>query len=132
MKRLVVVLLVACIAHTHAAGQKSQKSQRPQVQTPATFRGDTVTQPDAQSLANYKWFELFQDQKLQQLINDALAHNYDLREAVARIDAARANLGITRSQQYPQIYASGDVLNTRSSRSAEVELPEPIQRDRSF
>lgn len=130
MKRLVVILLVACIAHTQAAAQ--QKSQRPQVQTPATFRGDPATQPDSQSLANLKWFELFQDQKLQQLINDAIEHNYDLREAVARVDAARANLGLARSQQYPQIYATGDVLNTRSSRSAEVELPEPLQRDRSF
>jgi len=130
MKRLVVILLVACIAHTHAAGQKT--NQRPQVQTPATFRGDTATQPDSQSLANLKWFELFQDEKLQRLINDAIAHNYDLREAVARVDAARANVGLVRSQQFPQIYASGDVLNTRSSRSAEVELPEPIKRDRSF
>jgi outer membrane protein, multidrug efflux system len=129
MKRLVVTLLVACIAHTYAAGQKYQ---RPPVQTPTTFRGDPATQPDPQSLANLKWFELFKDEKLQQLINDALTHNYDLREAVARVDAARANLGITRSEQFPQIYASGDVLNTRSSRSAEVELPAPIQRDRSF
>ena len=128
MKRLVVVLLVACLAQTVTG----QKYQRPQVQTPGTFRGDTATQPDSQSLANLKWFELFQDEKLQKLINDALAHNYDLREAVARVDAARANLGITRSQQFPQIYASGDVLNTRNSRSAEVELPEPIKRDRSF
>src|SRR5919205_410767 len=107
MKRLVVMLLLACLACTYAVGQKNQ---RPPVQTPATFRGDTATQPDSQSLANLKWFELFKDEKLQQLINDALAHNYDLREAVARIDAARANLGITRSEQFPQIYASGDVF----------------------
>ena len=129
MKRLVVILLIASLAHTYAAGQKSQK---PQVQTPATFRGDTATQPSSQSLANLKWFELFKDEKLQQLINDALAHNYDLREAVARVDAARANLGLVRSEQFPQIYASGDVLNTRSSRDAEVRLPNAFQRDRSF
>jgi len=130
MKRLVVILLIACLGHTYAAGQK--KNQRPQVQTPATFRGDTATQPDANSLANLKWFELFKDEKLQQLINDALAHNYDLREAVARIDAARANVGLARSQQFPQIYASGDVFNTRTSRDAEVRLPDVVQRDRSF
>jgi len=129
MKRLVVILLVACLTCTYAVGQKNQ---RPQVQTPATFRGDTATQPDSQSLANLKWFELFKDEKLQQLINEALAHNYDLREAVARVDAARANLGLVRSEQFPQIYASGDVLNTRSSRDAEVRLPDVVQRDRSF
>jgi len=129
MKRVVVTLLVACLVHTHAA---AQKSQHPQVQTPATFRGDTATQPDPQSLANLKWFELFKDEKLQKLINDALAHNYDLREAVARVDAARANLGITRSEQFPTIVASGDVVNQRNSRSAGFDLPVPLQRDRSF
>src|SRR5262249_4737068 len=128
MKRLVVMLLVACLVQTVSG----QKYQRPQVQTPATFRGETATQPDSQSLAKLKWFEVFQDEKLQKLINDALAHNYDLREAVARIDAARANVGIVRSEQFPQIYASADVVNQRSSRSASVELPEPIPRDRSF
>lgn len=132
MKRLIVILLIACLSCTYAAGQKSQKPQTPQVQTPATFRGDTATQPDPQSLANTKWFDLFQDEKLQQLIRDALVHNYDLREAVARVDAARANVGLVRSEQFPQIYASGDVLNTRSSRDADVQLPEPIKRDRSF
>src|SRR6187551_3790384 len=132
MKRLVVILLIASLAHTYAAGQKNQKNQRPQVQTPATFRGDTATQPDSQSLANLKWFELFRDEKLQQLINDALANNFDLREAVARIDAARANLGIVRSEQFPTIVASSDVVTQRQSRSSSVELPEPIKRDRSF
>src|SRR4029078_8835778 len=122
MKRLVVILLVACLGHTYAAVKK--KNQRPQVQTPATFRGDTATQPDANSLANLKWFELFKDEKLQQLINDALAHHYDLRERVAGLDAARPNVGPARPQQFPQIYASGDVFNTRSSRDAEVRLPD--------
>jgi multidrug efflux system outer membrane protein len=109
-----------------------QKYQRPQVQTPGTFRGDTATQPNSQSLANLKWFELFKDEKLQQLIHEALAHNHDLREAVARIDAARANVGITRSEQFPTIVASSDVINQRQSRSSAFDLPEPIKRDRSF
>ena len=79
-----------------------------------------------------KWFEVFKDEKLHQLINDALTNNYDLRQAVANIDAARANLGITRSEQFPQIYASGDVINQRQSRSSAFDIPEPVKRDRSF
>jgi len=55
-----------------------------------------------------------------------------MRQAVARIDAARANLGLTRSEQFPQIVASGDIINQRQSRSAAFDLPEPIKRDRSF
>ena len=79
-----------------------------------------------------KWFEIFQDQKLQDLIRDALTNNYDLRQAIANIDAARATLGITRSEQFPTITASGDVVNQRNSRSSTFDLPAPVQRDRSF
>ena len=47
--------------------------------------------------------------KLQELTRTALVQNYDLRDAVARVEQARANLGITRSNQFPQVSASGDV-----------------------
>jgi len=96
------------------------------------FRGDTATQPDPQSLADVKWFELFKDEKLQELIREALANNYDLRESVSRIDAARANYGIVRSDQFPTIGIGADVVNERLSRSGSLTLPEPVKRDRSF
>lgn len=129
MNRFVALLLLLCLSCTYVS---AQKYQRPQVQTPATYRGDTTAQPDPQTIANLKWFDVFKDEKLQDLINEALAHNYDLREAVSRIEAARANLGITRSDQYPTIGAGADVLNQRQSRSSAFDLPEPIKRDRSF
>lgn len=129
MKRFVIALLLVCLAHSYVVGQKNQ---RPVVQTPTQFRADPAPQPDKQTLADLKWFELFKDPKLQDLINDALANNYDLRQAVARIDAARANLGITRSEQFPSIIASGDVVTQRNSRSGAFDIPEPIKRDRSF
>lgn len=132
MKRFLPVLLLTCLIYTYAAGQVGPKYQRPQLPTPGTFRADPAPQPDAQTLADLKWFDVFKDEKLQRLINDALTNNYDLREAVARIEAARANVGITRSEQFPSIVASSDVINQRQSRSSSFDLPAPIQRDRSF
>lgn len=129
MKRLLIAILCVCVTWIQVT---AQSGRQPQVQTPPVYRGDTATHPDRQTLADLKWFELFKDEKLQQLINDALANNYDLRQAVANIDAARAALGITRSEQFPQIIASGDVVNQRQSRSSSFDLPEPIKRDRSF
>src|SRR6266571_2477353 len=72
--------------------------QRPPVTAPGVFRGASppIT-PDARSIAELKWFEVFQDEQLQELIRTALTQNYDLRDAVARVDAARANLGITQA-----------------------------------
>ena len=129
MKRILAAILVGCVSQTFVLAQKYQK---PQVQTPGTFRGDPNTQPDPQTIATLKWFELFKDPKLQELIREALTNNYDLREAVARVDAARANVGITRADQFPTIAASADVVNQRQSRSSAFDLPEPIKRDRSF
>ena len=132
MKRLLAAILCTCVTYTYAVSQVGPKYKRPQVPTPGQFRADPAPQPDPQTLADLKWFELFKDEKLQQLIREALEANYDLRQAVARIDAARANLGITRSEQFPTIVASGDVINQRQSRSSAFDIPAPIKRDRSF
>ena len=132
MKRLLVALLLTCVAQSYVVAQKIPEPKELKPTTPNTFRGDPAPHSDPQSLANLKWFELFKDEKLQQLIQDAIANNYDLRQAIARIDAARATLGITRSEQFPTIVASGDVINQRQSRSSAFELPAPIKRDRSF
>lgn len=99
--------------------------RRPAVQIPENFRAPQPLPPaQAESLADLKWFEVFKDSKLQDLIRTALAQNYDLRTAVANVEAARANLGITRSNQYPNVTASGDVQLTRLSRDGSFPLPE--------
>ena len=129
MRRFIFAALFVCLAHSFAI---CQQKGRPRVVTPPVFRADPAPTPDPQSLADLKWFELFKDEKLQQLIREALTNNYDVREAVARIDAARANLGITRSEQFPTIVASGDVVTQRNSRDGAFAIPEPVKRDRSF
>jgi multidrug efflux system outer membrane protein len=130
MKRIIFAALVVCMAYSFAVCQ--QKDKRPRVVTPPQYRADPAPSPDPQSLSDLKWFELFKDEKLQELIREALTNNYDLRQAVARVDAARANLGITRSEQFPTIIASGDIVNQRNSRDGAFAIPEPVKRDRSF
>ena len=84
--------------------------RRPAVATPASFRAPEPLPADqAASLADLKWFEVFKDPELQNLVRTGLAQNYDLRDAVARVQQARASLGITRSNQFPQLSAEGDV-----------------------
>ena len=97
---------------------------RPAVQMPQAFHAAEPL-PDAQaaSFADLKWWEVFRDEELQGLIKKAITQNYDLRDAVARVEAAQANLGITRSDQFPQVSASGDVNFTRLSRNGAFPLP---------
>jgi multidrug efflux system outer membrane protein len=97
---------------------------RPSVPVPQSFRApDPLPAPQASSLADLKWFEVFKDEKLQDLIRAALAANYDLRDAVARVEEARANLGVTRSNQFPQAGVSGEIQINRLSRGGQTPLP---------
>jgi outer membrane protein, multidrug efflux system len=109
--------------------------QRPKLATPAQFRApDPLPPQEAFSLADLKWFELFHDDQLQALIKTALVQNYDLRIAVARVEEARASLGITRSNQFPQFGASGGVEINRLSRDGATPIPPALlpNQNRNF
>jgi NodT family efflux transporter outer membrane factor (OMF) lipoprotein len=131
MKRLIALILIGTFAPSFALGQKKGK-QPPQVQTPPQYRDDPRPQPDPQTLADSKWFDVFRDPKLQDLIHEALVHNYDLREAIARIDLARAELGLVRADQFPTITGSADLTTIGRSRSGQLDLPEPLSKGRTF
>ena len=86
--------------------------KRPDVAVPQTYRGgelsntdNKVTEPNVASLANEKWWEVFADPELQNLIRQALQENYDVRIAAQRVLEAQAQVGITRAQQLPTVEA---------------------------
>jgi multidrug efflux system outer membrane protein len=116
--------LIAFFAVLLAGCAVGPNYHRPDVAIPQNFRApEPLPAPKAESLADLKWFEVFKDEKLQDLIRTALAQNYDLRLAVANVEAARANLGITRSNQYPSVDATGNLEFTRLSRDGSLPLP---------
>src|SRR5262249_46928914 len=128
-RRLVLMRTRSIIAVVFAGLMTSctvgPKYVRPAVRSPDVFRGaDAASAVQATSLGDLKWFEVFKDQQLQTLIRTALARNYDLRAAVARVLVARANLGTTRSNQYPQIGATGQFTSTEFSTQGQFILPE--------
>jgi outer membrane protein, multidrug efflux system len=75
--------------------------KRPELASPQQFR--FVEAPQAESLADVPWFNVFQDPALQELIKAAIANNLDLRAAVARVEEMRARAGIAKSYLYPQV-----------------------------
>ena len=91
---------------------------RPAVQSPTSFR-DLAENPQAQaqaaSYADLPWWQVFQDPQLQELIRTALKQNYDLQLATERITAARAQLAITRSSQFPQVQGNGNFSGGKES-----------------
>jgi multidrug efflux system outer membrane protein len=80
--------------------------KRSSVAEPATFRGQATA--EAASLADAPWWDVFQDPSLNALIQEALRNNYDVRIAAARVQEARANFVVSRSDLYPSLdYAAG-------------------------
>jgi len=111
------VIIVSLLASS-VSGQKT--SAPPQVTIPDTFRGeDSTTLTNQTSIGDLKWFDIFKDEELQKLVRTAMVRNYDLHAAVARINAARANLGLARSDQFPQFDATADITSTRSSQNGQ-------------
>src|SRR6202051_2834512 len=92
--------------------------KRPSVDVPGMYRGATpqeAAQPAASQLfGEQKWWEVFQDKQLQDLIHTALQQNYDVRIAATRILEAQAQLGITRADQLPTISGEALVVNERN------------------
>jgi multidrug efflux system outer membrane protein len=130
-KRFIVAVLVVSLLTGSAAGQKNY--ERPAVKTPDTFRGaDAAAPTDQTSIGDLKWFEVFKDEELQKLVRTAMVQNYDLRAAGARINAARANLGLARSDQFPQLEGSADLTTTRASRNGQLGASGLGGRTRSF
>ena len=102
---------------------------RPKIVTPENHR-DAQTPAAAESLADVPWWELFKDPVLQELIREGLKNNYDLRAAAARVEEARAQIGVTKSFLYPQVGAS--VTGTTQQVSRKSEPPQTLTSDRTF
>jgi len=116
MKGPVFPLLLVIFISGCAVGPNYKK---PAINTPTVYRGltpDEAGKTDTKSLADEKWWEVFQDEQLKELIKTALQQNYDVRRAASRVLQAQALLGITRADQFPTVSAEAAALNLRNSR----------------
>ncbi|HYR45708.1 MAG TPA: TolC family protein, partial [Thermoanaerobaculia bacterium] len=77
MKSIAAVLLASSLATACAVGPSYK---RPPVAVPAQTRGQ-VGPAEAASLADQPWWEVFDDDSLKSLIDEALRNNYDVRAA---------------------------------------------------
>jgi multidrug efflux system outer membrane protein len=114
MRKLVVAgLLASSIIGGCKLGPDYHK---PIVQIPDVYHG-LAQSPDPQaqaaSFADLPWWEVFQDEVLQEVIRKALQNNYDLQIATERIAAARAQVMVTRSSEFPQLTAIGVGTNEK-------------------
>ena len=81
--------------------------KRPAVETPDNHRFATTEATNY--FGDLPWWEVFKDPALQELIRTAVTNNYDLKQAVARVEQARQQVTVARAPLFPQIGYAGDI-----------------------
>jgi multidrug efflux system outer membrane protein len=108
---IVVVLLL------EAGCLMGPKYKRPGIDVPQEYRAPAPQEASqASSLGNEQWWKVYQDPALTQLIHTAIAQNYDVRIAAARVLEAQAQVGITRANQLPSANVGADVFSQQNAK----------------
>jgi len=94
--------------------------KRPAANTPTDYRGEMPAQPATASLGNEKWWDVYQDPVLTQLIHTALQQNYDVRIAATRVLEAQAQLGIVRANLFPSASVGAGVFSQQNAKVSSV------------
>ena len=93
--------------------------KRPGVDVPTDYRAARPAQlATVASLGNEKWWEVYQDPVLAQLIHAALQQNYDARIAATRVLEAQAQLGITRANQFHLASVGADIFSQQNAKTS--------------
>ena len=106
MKRGALVLL-ACSGLTACLGPRPEPPAAAAMNPPAAWRDGA---PGTDAAVDPRWWQQFGDPMLSQVVETALANNIDIAVAATRVEEARAQFRLARSQQLPSVngVAGGD------------------------
>jgi multidrug efflux system outer membrane protein len=120
MKNTALLGILAALV-LEAGCMMGPKYKRPTVDVPQEYRAPAPQQSaQASSLGNEQWWQVYQDPVLTQLIHTAIAQNYDVRIAAARVLEAQAQVGITRSNQFPSASVGADIYSQQNAKVTNV------------
>jgi multidrug efflux system outer membrane protein len=112
--RAAIVAIAALLAAALAACTVGPDYTRPALDLPAGWR---MGPAEASEISNAAWWEGFRDPALSRLLADSIAGSLDLKAALARVDQARAQVGLARSALFPQVGADASGQRLRPSRN---------------
>src|ERR1700745_31151 len=120
MKKAALLGILSVVV-VEAGCMMGPKYKRPIVDVPQGYRASAPQQAaQASSLGNEQWWQVYQDPVLTQLIHTAIAQNYDVRIAAARVLEAQAQVGITRSNQFPSASVGADIYSQQNAKVTNV------------
>lgn len=135
-RKLTPALLAALLAGCSLAPEY----ERPGAPIPASFpfAGEAARHTGAEAAASAQhgadlgWQEFFTDARLRTLIGLALDNNRDMRIALARVEEARAQYGITDSDRLPTLGVGGTAQATRYPEGMRMGGPDSPSVSRSY
>lgn len=92
--------------------------RRPKIDTPDVWPGEKTA-----ASVPMQWWRSYNDPVLDKMVEEALAHNTNLTLAIARVDEARATLGIARADQLPGVSANADASRNQISERSPLFFP---------
>jgi multidrug efflux system outer membrane protein len=104
-KPLAALIALAALALTGC--EVGPHYKRPAVTLPAAYRGAPELTATGTPLGAEKYTSVFTDPVLQSLIAEAIKNNYDVKIAADRVLEQQAQVGITKSGQYPTVSVGG-------------------------
>lgn len=128
-------LLLAALASTTAFAALPAVGRdyaRPAAPLPAAYRDAAPTAATwktahpADAEPRGAWWRLFSDPVLDYLETTALAGNYDLQAAAARVVQARASAGLIQSDAWPHLAAGGSFTRARTSSTTANVFPDTL------
>jgi outer membrane protein, multidrug efflux system len=99
---LVSLLAISVLATVSISCAVGPNYRRPAVSSPAMYRGAGAANQQT-SLADLAWWEVYKDDTLKGLVKIAMANNYDIRVAAARVEQEREIVAQTRALYFPSV-----------------------------
>lgn len=109
------IVSALCLLVLTAGCSFAPEYRQPRQDIPSTW-GEAGKNPPEGLILEREWWRRFHDETLNGLVALALERNRDLEQGLARVDSARAALGLARSELLPQISAGGEGRRSRNSR----------------
>lgn len=127
MNKIILALAMIVILVTGCAVGPDYK--RPAIDSPAAWR---LEEQAAKDTANTTWWHQFNDPVLNQLIEEALKQNLDLKIATARIEEYVGRYWVGRSVLFPQIGANAEAGRSRASEEGAAPLSSQVENPADY
>lgn len=112
---MLLPVVIGCLA-TACAPPGLSPDPTPEIQVPEEFTGSAVSDPSDSS----EWWKAFGDSTLDRIVEKVLDRNFDLAEAVARVDQARARERIAHSARSLRVQPSAGAEDASAPTNAGI------------